>query len=138
MKLSLAIISTSYLVAIAQAASIKFNVIAPGATDVKVSVNGAQVALTAADPNVPYFTGSAESGEAKDYKVIQKEITFFMIRHQLIFFLINLFCSTLLAVLKKHSLVLSITLKLLPSTISMTVPSPTPTFPSYLILLSKT
>ncbi|GAA5810079.1 Invasin CotH3 [Mucor flavus] len=70
MKLSLAIISTSYLVAIAQAASIKFNVIAPGATDVKVSVNGAQVALTAADPNVPYFTGSAESGEAKDYKYV--------------------------------------------------------------------
>lgn len=69
MKLSLALISTSYLVAIAQAASVKFNVIAPGATDVKVSVNGQQVALTATDPNVPYFSGDAEAGSAKDYKV---------------------------------------------------------------------
>lgn len=71
MKLSLALISTSFLVAISQAASVKFNVIAPKATDVKVSVNGAQVALTAADPNVPYFTGSAEVGGAKEYKVIK-------------------------------------------------------------------
>lgn len=70
MKLSLAIISTSFLVAISQAASVKFNVIAPKATDVKVSVNGAQVALTAADPNVPYFSGSAEVGGAKEYKYI--------------------------------------------------------------------
>ena len=69
MKLSLALVSSSFLVAIAQAATVKFNVIAPSATDVKVSVNGAQVALTAADPNVPYFTGSAEVGSAKDYKV---------------------------------------------------------------------
>lgn len=69
MKLSLALISSSFLVAIAQAATVKFNVIAPSATDVKVSVNGQQIALTAADPNVPYFSGNAEVGSAKDYKV---------------------------------------------------------------------
>lgn len=57
--------------AITHAASIKFNVIAPNATDVKVSVNGQQVALTASNPNVPYFTGSAEVGASKTYKVLQ-------------------------------------------------------------------
>ncbi|GAN09955.1 hypothetical protein MAM1_0306c09488 [Mucor ambiguus] len=70
MKLSLALISSSFLVAIAQAATVKFNVIAPSATDVKVSVNGQQVALTAADPNVPYFSGNAEVGSAKEYKYV--------------------------------------------------------------------
>ncbi|KAL7325340.1 Invasin CotH3 [Mucor circinelloides] len=70
MKLSLAVISSSFLVAIAQAATVKFNVIAPSATDVKVSVNGQQIALSAADPNVPYFTGNAEVGSAKDYKYV--------------------------------------------------------------------
>jgi hypothetical protein len=68
MKLSLALISTSFLVAI-QAATVKFNVIAPSATDVKVSVNGQQISLTAADPSVPYFSGDAEVGSAKEYKV---------------------------------------------------------------------
>ncbi|KAI8380231.1 coth protein-domain-containing protein [Blakeslea trispora] len=69
MKFSLAIISASLLVAI-DAASIKFNVVAPNATDVKVSVNGQQVALTASIPNVPYFSGSAEVGSAKEYKYV--------------------------------------------------------------------
>lgn len=63
-------ISSSFLVAIAQAATVKFNVIAPSATDVKVSVNGQQVALTAADPNVPYFTGQTDVGSATTYKVL--------------------------------------------------------------------
>ncbi|KAI9279312.1 coth protein-domain-containing protein [Sporodiniella umbellata] len=70
MKLSLAVISSSFLIAISQAANIHFNVIAPGATDVKVSVNGQQVALTASDPNVPYFTGAAEAGSATSYKYV--------------------------------------------------------------------
>ncbi|KAI7903665.1 coth protein-domain-containing protein [Cokeromyces recurvatus] len=70
MKFSLALISTSLLIAISQAATVKFNVIAPSATDVKVSVNGQQVSLTASDPNVPYFTGNAEVGSAKDYKYV--------------------------------------------------------------------
>jgi hypothetical protein len=69
MKLSLALISSSFLVAIAQSATVKFNVIAPSATDVKVSVNGQQVALNAADPNVPYFSGQADVGSATSYKV---------------------------------------------------------------------
>ncbi|KAG1039762.1 hypothetical protein G6F43_012435 [Rhizopus delemar] len=68
MKLS--IISAAFLVAITHAASIKFNVIAPNATDVKVSVNGQQVTLTASDANVPYFTGSAEVGASKTYKYV--------------------------------------------------------------------
>ncbi|KAI9480830.1 MAG: coth protein-domain-containing protein [Benjaminiella poitrasii] len=70
MKFSLALISTSFLIAIAQSATVKFNVIAPNATDVKVSINGQQVALTAADPNVPYFTGDAEAGSATEYKYV--------------------------------------------------------------------
>lgn len=68
MKLSLALISVSLLAAI-EAATVKFNVIAPSATDVKVSVNGQQIALAAADPKVPYFSGDAEVGDAKEYKV---------------------------------------------------------------------
>ena len=51
------------------AANIQFNVIAPNATDVKVSVNGQQVALKASNPSVPYFTGTAETGSATTYKV---------------------------------------------------------------------
>ncbi|KAG0736458.1 hypothetical protein G6F57_007198 [Rhizopus arrhizus] len=70
MKLSLTIVSSSFLVAIAHAASIQFNLVAPSATDVKVSVNGQQVALTASNPNVPYFTGSAEVGASKTYKYV--------------------------------------------------------------------
>jgi hypothetical protein len=69
MKLSLAIISSSFLVALSQAATVSFNVIAPKSTDVKVSVNGQQVALKASDPNVPYFVGEAEVGTATTYKV---------------------------------------------------------------------
>ncbi|RCH81562.1 hypothetical protein CU098_006773, partial [Rhizopus stolonifer] len=69
MKFSLALVSTCLLVAI-EAASVKFNVIAPNATDVKVSVNGQQVALTASIPNVPYYTGNAEVGSAKEYKYV--------------------------------------------------------------------
>lgn len=68
MKLSLAIISSALLVAV-HAANIQFNVIAPSATDVKVSVNGQQVALKASNPSVPYFTGTAETGSATTYKV---------------------------------------------------------------------
>ncbi|KAI9276416.1 coth protein-domain-containing protein [Sporodiniella umbellata] len=78
MKLSLTLISGSFLVAIANAATIHFNVVAPNATDVKVSVNGEQVALNAAIPHVPYYTGSAEVGSATTYKYItdSKEETF--------------------------------------------------------------
>ena len=68
MRFSLALISASLLIAI-DAASVKFNVVVPNATDVKVSVNGQQVALTASISNVPYFSGSAEVGSAKEYKV---------------------------------------------------------------------
>ncbi|ORE11836.1 hypothetical protein BCV72DRAFT_219089 [Rhizopus microsporus var. microsporus] len=69
MKLSLAIISSALLVAV-HAANIQFNVIAPSATDVKVSVNGQQVALKASNPSVPYFTGTAETGSATTYKYV--------------------------------------------------------------------
>jgi hypothetical protein len=73
MKFSLAIISASLLLAVSDAATVKFNVIAPGATDVKVSVNGQQVSLTASIQDVPYFSGDAEVGSSKDYKVKNKK-----------------------------------------------------------------
>ncbi|KAI8991964.1 coth protein-domain-containing protein [Mycotypha africana] len=68
MKFSFLILSTA--IALAQAGNVKFNVVAPTATEVKVSVNGQQVPLTAVDANVPYFTGYADIGEAKEYKYI--------------------------------------------------------------------
>ncbi|KAG0224122.1 coth protein-domain-containing protein [Mortierella sp. GBAus27b] len=58
------------LAAAAQAAQVSFHVIAPGGKDVKVLVNGQQTALTAADPTVPYFTGTAETGADTKYKYI--------------------------------------------------------------------
>jgi hypothetical protein len=68
MKLSLAFISSALLLA-AKAATVKFNIIAPGASDVKVSVNGQQVSLSPTINNVPYFSGTAEVGASKEYKV---------------------------------------------------------------------
>ncbi|KAF9928212.1 hypothetical protein FBU30_002555 [Linnemannia zychae] len=58
------------LSAVAQAALVKFSVVAPQSTGVQVSVNGQLTALTQPDPNVPYFTGQAETGSAKTYKYV--------------------------------------------------------------------
>jgi hypothetical protein len=58
------------LSAVAQAALVKFSVIAPDAATVEVSVGGKLTALTKADPNVPYYTGSAETGADTKYKYV--------------------------------------------------------------------
>ncbi|KAG0335617.1 hypothetical protein BG004_008380 [Podila humilis] len=65
---SLALVAS--LASSALAAQVKFNVVAPGGTNVQVSVNGQTVALTAADPTVPVFTGTAETGSDTKYKYI--------------------------------------------------------------------
>lgn len=58
------------LSAVAQAALVKFSVIAPGATTVEVSIGGKATALTKADPNVPLYSGQAETGAETKYKYV--------------------------------------------------------------------
>ncbi|KAI8329398.1 coth protein-domain-containing protein [Chlamydoabsidia padenii] len=70
MKHSLAYIAFTYLVAMSNAASVTFNVIAPGATDVQVSVNGQQTKLSANDADIPLFTGQMEAPDNANYKYI--------------------------------------------------------------------
>lgn len=65
------IVSISSLACI-QAGSVTFRVIAPGSTDVKVSINGQQSQLTQQDPNIPYFIGQAELSNDAKYKVSSK------------------------------------------------------------------
>lgn len=65
---SLALVAS--LASSALAAQVKFSVIAPGGSNVQVSVNGQNVALTAADPTVPVFTGTAETGSDTKYKYV--------------------------------------------------------------------
>lgn len=72
---SFVFISTALLQA-AESATVKFNIIAPGASDVKVSVNGQQVSLTSSINNIPYFSGTAEVGASKEYKVIPSRASF--------------------------------------------------------------
>lgn len=54
---------------VANAATITFRVVAPGATDVQVSVNGQLTKLSASDPDVPYFVGQAEANDQDKYQV---------------------------------------------------------------------
>ncbi|KAF9976315.1 hypothetical protein BGZ65_007886, partial [Modicella reniformis] len=63
------------LAAVAQAAQVNFRVVAPGATTVQVSVNGQVYPLTAADPTIPYFTGSGETGAGTKYKYVAGGVT---------------------------------------------------------------
>lgn len=65
---SLALVAS--LASSALAAQVKFSVVAPGGSNVQVSVNGQNVALTAADPTVPVFTGTAETGSDTKYKYV--------------------------------------------------------------------
>ncbi|CDS09944.1 hypothetical protein LRAMOSA02621 [Lichtheimia ramosa] len=62
------ILDLLFLAAIARA--VTFRVVAPGATDVQVSVNGQLTKLTATDPNVPYFTGDANASPGSKYKYV--------------------------------------------------------------------
>ncbi|KAG0214749.1 hypothetical protein BGX33_001866 [Mortierella sp. NVP41] len=68
--MKIAITALLALSAVAQAAQVKFSVVAPGETTVQVSVNGAAHALTAADPTIPYFTGTVETGSDTKYKYV--------------------------------------------------------------------
>ncbi|KAG0222213.1 hypothetical protein BGW42_006802 [Actinomortierella wolfii] len=52
------------------AAQVSFRVFAPGATDVQVSIGGQNTPLTAADPTIPYFTGTAEAADGATYKYV--------------------------------------------------------------------
>ncbi|KAG0367336.1 hypothetical protein BGX24_003278 [Mortierella sp. AD032] len=69
--MKIAIASMLALSAVAQAALVKFNVIAPGEKSVQVTVNGQTTTLTCADPlTIPVFTGSVETGADKKYKYV--------------------------------------------------------------------
>lgn len=57
------------IVTVANAATVTFRVVAPGATDVQVSVNGQLTKLSASDPDVPYFVGQAEANDQAQYQV---------------------------------------------------------------------
>lgn len=66
---SLAFVAITLLTAV-NAASVTFKVIAPEAkSSVQVSINGQTTALTAADADVPYYTGSADLAAGATYKV---------------------------------------------------------------------
>lgn len=66
---SLTLAALTVLTAV-NAASVTFKVIAPTSQKtVQVDINGQLTTLTAADPDVPYFTGTAELGADEDYKV---------------------------------------------------------------------
>lgn len=58
------------LSAVAQAALVKFSVIAPDAATVEVQIAGKNTALTKSDPNVPLYTGQAETGAETKYKYV--------------------------------------------------------------------
>ncbi|CDH57008.1 hypothetical protein RO3G_11882 [Lichtheimia corymbifera JMRC:FSU:9682] len=58
------------IVTVANAATITFRVVAPGATDVQVSVNGQLTKLSASDPDVPYFVGQAEANDQDKYQYV--------------------------------------------------------------------
>ncbi|KAF8940744.1 hypothetical protein BGZ47_007623 [Haplosporangium gracile] len=58
------------LSAVAQAALVKFSVIAPDAATVEVQIGGTNTALTRPDANVPLYTGQAEAGAETKYKYV--------------------------------------------------------------------
>lgn len=81
---SLSFIALTVLTAV-NAASVTFKVIAPECnTDVQVDINGQLTKLTASDPDVPYYTGTAELADNATYKVN----TF---RHCFLFLLISIY-----------------------------------------------
>jgi hypothetical protein len=66
---SLAFVAITLLTAV-NAANVTFKVIAPTATEqVQVNINGQLTTLTASDPDVPYYTGSADLPDGQKYMV---------------------------------------------------------------------
>jgi hypothetical protein len=64
------VFSLAALALAVNAASVTFRVVAPGATSVQVSVGGQQTTLTASDPDVPYYTGTANLNAGTAYKYV--------------------------------------------------------------------
>ncbi|KAG2181758.1 hypothetical protein INT44_008573 [Umbelopsis vinacea] len=52
------------------AATVTFRVVAPEATSVAVSIGGQSTSLNASDPDVPYYTGSANLDASASYKYV--------------------------------------------------------------------
>ncbi|CAO3596830.1 unnamed protein product [Absidia cylindrospora] len=70
MKHSLTYIAFACMVAMTNAATVTFNVIAPGASEVQVSVNGQQTKLNAKDADVPLFSGQMDAPDDAKYKYV--------------------------------------------------------------------
>ncbi|CEP17296.1 hypothetical protein [Parasitella parasitica] len=67
---SLAFVAFALLTAV-NAANVNFKVIAPNATkQVQVNIGGSLTTLKASDPDVPYYTGSADLPDNKTYKYV--------------------------------------------------------------------
>lgn len=67
---SLSFFAVTLLTAV-NAATVTFKVIAPTANNqVEVNINGVLTTLTASDPDVPYYTGSADLPDGQKYMVI--------------------------------------------------------------------
>lgn len=66
---SLAFVAVALLSAV-NAANVTFKVIAPSASEqVQVNIDGTLTELSAADADVPYYTGSADLPDNKSYMV---------------------------------------------------------------------
>ncbi|RCH86308.1 hypothetical protein CU098_007082 [Rhizopus stolonifer] len=69
MKFSLFAVSAG-LLSLAQAATVEFKIVAPGAKSVQVSVNGQLTQLNAPYANVPFYNGTAEIGASTSYNYV--------------------------------------------------------------------
>lgn len=67
MKTLLSLASLAFAV---NAATVTFRVVAPQATNVQVSIGGQSTTLNASDPDVPYYTGSANLDASATYKYV--------------------------------------------------------------------
>jgi hypothetical protein len=67
MKTLLSLASLAFAV---NAATVTFRVVAPEATNVQVSIGGQSTTLNASDPDVPYYTGSANIDASASYKYV--------------------------------------------------------------------
>ncbi|CAO3590529.1 unnamed protein product [Absidia cylindrospora] len=70
MKHSLTYIALACMVVMSNAATVTFNVIAPGASDVQVSVNGQQTKLNPKEADVPLFSGQMDAPDNAKYKYV--------------------------------------------------------------------
>ncbi|KAI8575830.1 hypothetical protein K450DRAFT_259744 [Umbelopsis ramanniana AG] len=64
------LLSLASLALAVNAATVTFRVVAPEATNVQVSIGGQSTTLNASDPDVPYYTGSANLDANVSYKYV--------------------------------------------------------------------